>query len=505
MHTRGNACAYERQRVIDEFQRGQILIVLATKAFGMGIDVDDINQIYHHAPSGTLADYVQETGRVARRKDVQGVATTDFNRKDLKFTKILWGLSKIKQYQAKYVLQKLNELYTRHQKREMLLSVEDFSFIFGADADPDQVDRRVKSALLLIEKDLYLKAKQQHPVIMVRPKALYSVVYACIPHSIERDFLKKYGGHCQLAARVQDNIRKDKSRIECITRDVGNVYELQLKEIWEKHFHQYSFPEVKYKFFRGDLFSEYHDVDNPHPRYRLNIILNTNRDATLEKMVQFFSVIKEVLDTLRKKTFDTRELTKELRVGGYKREASARRIANLLVSLYSGGWEPGDFGMKLGDGVLLTTAGSRDNGERLYKAATIGFGKELSWIKRKFNAIFENKQQTTFDKFISPTGDGESYILRMAYLIEAFNLGSYELKGGKLSQIFIRISDAYKLRQAALDPRYSNSLITEVEKKHDRSAAQMEAFFKSDMADKERWDYIENYFLGRLEDLGEVS
>jgi len=88
----------------------------------------------------------------------------------------------------------------------------------------------------------------------------------------------------------------------------------------------------------------------------------------------------------------------------------------------------------------------------------------------------------------------------MAYLVEAFNLGSYELEGGKLSQIFIRINDPYKLRRAALDPRYSNSLITEVEKKHDRSGEQMEAFFKSDMADEERWNYIESYFLGRLED-----
>jgi len=492
--------AYERQRVMDGFQRSQILVVIATKAFGMGIDVDDINQIYHHAPSGTLADYVQEIGRVARRKDMQGVATTDFHRKDLKFTKILWGLSKIKQYQAKYVLQKLNDLFTSHQKREMLVSVEDFNFIFGAGANAEEVENRVKSALLLIEKDLYLKAKQQYPVIMVRPKALYSVVYACIPQSIERDFLKKYGEYCRLAARVRDNKRREKRKAECTVSDVGDVYELQLKEIWENHFRQYSFPELKYRFFKRELFSQSDDVDNPYPRYRLNVILNANAGATLEKMLNFFDIVRGVLNTLGNRTFDTQELIKELRVGGFKTEASARRIANLLVSLYSGGWDVGDFGMKPGDGVLLTSAGSRDNGERLYKAATIGFEKELAWTQRKFNSMFENEQQTTFDKYISPAGDGEGYILRIAYLVEAFNLGSYELEGGRLSQIFIRINDPYKLRRAALDPRYSNSLITEVEKKHDRSGAQMEAFFKSDMTDEERWDYIESYFLGRLED-----
>ena len=489
---------FERQRVMDGFQSGHILIVLATKAFGMGIDVDDINQIYHHAPSGTLADYVQEIGRVARRVDVQGVAATDFHPKDLKFTRILWGLSKIKQYQTKYVLKKLNDLFTRHEKREMLLSVEDFGFIFGVDAGPQELEHKVKSALLLIEKDLYLKANQQHLVIMVRPKALYSIVYACVPKSIEIDFLKKYGEHCQLAASVEDNQRVEKRRVDCKVHDIGNIYELQLKNMWELHFSQYSFPEVKYKFFKRELFSEYNDTNNIYPRYRLCVTLASTADIILAKITSSFADIENVLKTFKNKKFDSQELIKELRAGSFKTEAAARRIANLLISLYSGGWEVTDYGMKPGDGVLLTTAGSRENGERLYKSVMTGFAKELAWIKRKFSAMFESNQQTIFNKFISPGGDGEGYILRMAYLIEAFDLGSFELEGGKLSQIFIRINDRYRLRRAAIDPRYSNSLITEVEKKHERSIVQMEQFFKSTMSDIERWTYIENYFLGRI-------
>lgn len=484
--------AYERQRVMDGFQSGQILVVLATKAFGMGIDVDDINQIYHHAPSGTLADYVQEIGRVARRYDVQGTAATDFHPRDLKFTKILWGLSKIKQYQAKFVLQKVNDLYTRYQKREMLVSVEDFGFIFGADVGSGELDNRVKSALLLTEKDLYEKAKRQYPVIMVRPKALYSIVYACIPESIEKDFLRKYGAHCQLAAEIAANRRG-------IVRDVGNVYELQLKEVWERYFGQNSFPEVKYKFFKRNLFSEYVGTDSPYPRSRLCLTLNTDADDTFEKMVRSFGDMEKVLSTFGARAFDSQALIKALRRGGFKTEANARRVGNLLVSLYSGGWEVGEYGMKLGDGVLLTPAGSRDNGERLYKAVRLGFAKELSWIQRKFSAMFGSKQ-TEFDKFIDPSGDGQGAFLRMAYLIEGFNLGSYELQGGKLSQIFIRINDPYKLGRAALDPRYSNQIITEVEKRHQRSGVQMEKFFRAEMTDVERWNYIENYFLGLMGD-----
>lgn len=488
---------YEKQIVMDKFQSSEILVVIATKAFGMGIDVDDISQIYHHAPSGTLADYVQEIGRVARRKDLLGVATADFHRKDLKFTRILWGLSKIKQYEAKYVLQKLYDLYARRGVREMTLSVEDFTFIFGGDTRSEGLENRVKSALLLIEKDLYLKAKQQYPVIMVRPKALYSVVYACVEGSIETAFLKKYGEYCQAAARVEDNIRRVNPKVTGICGDCGNIYELNLRDIWEKHFRQHSFPEVKRKFFRRELFDEYSGAGGVYPRYRVNLILNTNAGATTEEMVRLFDLVRGELNNLGSRAFDIRELIKVLRAGGFKTEANARRIANLLVSLYSGGWEMTDFGMKPGEGVLLTSAGSRDNGERLYKTAMMGFNREIAWAKRKFQAMFEDSGQIEFDKFISPTGDGQGYILRMACLIEAFGLGSYQVEGGKLSEIFIRINDPYKLRRAALDQRYSNSIITEIEKKHDRSGEQMEEFFMLDMTDEERWNHIENYFLGR--------
>ena len=493
---------YEKQRVMDAFQNGTVLAVIATKAFGMGIDVSDIQQIYHHAPSGTLADYVQEIGRVARRSDIQGTAATDFNQKDLKFTRILWGLSKIKQYQAKFVLQKLNDLYTHNQKREMLLSVEDFAFIFGTTGGIQELERKVKSALLLTEKDLYIKANQRYLVIMVRPKALYSVVYACVPKSVEKDFLEKYGEHCQLVTTVENNQRKQATQIECFVKDIGNIYELQLKDIWERYFREYSFPQVKYRFFRMQLFNGGTDTtENIYPRSRLGVLLKDSASTTLDNIMISFDNVEKVLATLSARTFDSQELIKELRLNGFKTEANARRVANLLVSLYSGGWEVCDFGMKPGEGVLLTTAGSHDNGERLYKAQLRGFQRECAWIKRNFNSMFTSKQQTSFNKFISPTGDGQGYILRMAYLIEAFNLGSYEVEGGRLSQIFIRINDPYRLRRAALDPRYSNALITEVEKKHDRSGKQMEKFFKSNWNDTKRWDYIENYFLGKQGDL----
>ena len=45
---------------------GKVRIVLATTAFGMGIDCCDIRNILHWGPPSTLEQYVQESGRAGR-------------------------------------------------------------------------------------------------------------------------------------------------------------------------------------------------------------------------------------------------------------------------------------------------------------------------------------------------------------------------------------------------------------------------------------------------------
>ncbi len=56
----------ERQHTEDAFRHGEIDIVVATKAFGLGIDKPDISVIVHLEMPASIEEYVQETGRLAR-------------------------------------------------------------------------------------------------------------------------------------------------------------------------------------------------------------------------------------------------------------------------------------------------------------------------------------------------------------------------------------------------------------------------------------------------------
>ncbi|KAI0477910.1 P-loop containing nucleoside triphosphate hydrolase protein [Xylariaceae sp. FL0804] len=56
----------DKTRIQDDFMAGRTRIVVATIAFGMGIDKADIRNIVHHDFSGTVEEYSQQIGRAGR-------------------------------------------------------------------------------------------------------------------------------------------------------------------------------------------------------------------------------------------------------------------------------------------------------------------------------------------------------------------------------------------------------------------------------------------------------
>lgn len=58
--------ANDRTSVQERFASGSLRVLVATNAFGMGVDKPDVRLVVHLAPPGSIEDYYQEAGRASR-------------------------------------------------------------------------------------------------------------------------------------------------------------------------------------------------------------------------------------------------------------------------------------------------------------------------------------------------------------------------------------------------------------------------------------------------------
>lgn len=76
-----------RRRVLEGFLTDRVRVVVATTAFGMGIDKPDVRRVLHWGPARTLEGYYQEAGRAGRDGELAGCHTL-WRREDFRWGEI---------------------------------------------------------------------------------------------------------------------------------------------------------------------------------------------------------------------------------------------------------------------------------------------------------------------------------------------------------------------------------------------------------------------------------
>ncbi len=138
----------------DAFMKGQADIIVATSAFGMGVDKKDVGLVIHYDISDSLENYVQEAGRAGRDPSLEAECYVLYNDNDLDKHFILLNQTKLSISEIQQVWKAVKDL-TR-QRMSVNCSALEIARCAGWDDSVSDIENRVRTALATLEQSGYL-------------------------------------------------------------------------------------------------------------------------------------------------------------------------------------------------------------------------------------------------------------------------------------------------------------------------------------------------------------
>lgn len=172
-HFHAGLAADEKHEVQERFRVGDLRVIAATNAFGMGIDKPDIRLVVHADIPGSLENYLQEAGRAGRDR-VPADCVLLYTSDDVERQFTLTARSRLTRREIGAILKALRRMdeHTRHSGKvvatpgEIVQEEKDRDFVRDSATD----DTRVKTAVSWLE-EANLLAREENRV-QVFPSSL---------------------------------------------------------------------------------------------------------------------------------------------------------------------------------------------------------------------------------------------------------------------------------------------------------------------------------------------
>lgn len=146
----------------DDFMNGKVRIIVATSAFGMGVDKSDVGLVVHYEISDSLENYIQEAGRAGRDVNSQAECYVLYNDDDLNKHFILLNQTKLTLSEINQVWSAVKKLTAKHDC--IHISALEIARKAGWEEIRD-VETKVKSAIAALETAGYLRRGMNSPRI----------------------------------------------------------------------------------------------------------------------------------------------------------------------------------------------------------------------------------------------------------------------------------------------------------------------------------------------------
>ncbi len=145
----------------EAFMKDQVRIIVATSAFGMGVDKKDVGLVVHYDISDSLENYVQEAGRAGRDPSLTARCYVLYSDNDLDKHFILLNQTKLSISEIQQVWKAIKD-FTK-QRKHVNCSALEIARQAGWDDSVYDIETRVRTALAALEQSGYLERGNNTP------------------------------------------------------------------------------------------------------------------------------------------------------------------------------------------------------------------------------------------------------------------------------------------------------------------------------------------------------
>lgn len=146
----------------NQFMSNEVQVIVATSAFGMGVDKSDVKLVIHYDISDSLENYVQEAGRAGRDQTIQADCYVLYNEDDLDKHFLLLNQTKITINEIQQVWRAIKSMTVKNRQTVSASALE-IARRAGWDDNVQDLETRIRSALSALEQAGYIKRKMNSP------------------------------------------------------------------------------------------------------------------------------------------------------------------------------------------------------------------------------------------------------------------------------------------------------------------------------------------------------
>ena len=157
----GKMDADEKVHNQEAFMSDKVRIIVATSAFGMGVDKSDVGLVIHYDISDSLENYVQEAGRAGRNPHLNAKCYVLYSDEDLDKHFVLLNQTKLSISEIQQVWKAIKEL-TRVRSNVSCSALE-IARQAGWDDSVSDIETRVRTALSALEQSGYIERGNNIP------------------------------------------------------------------------------------------------------------------------------------------------------------------------------------------------------------------------------------------------------------------------------------------------------------------------------------------------------